>query len=55
MRPGLEITGKVINYWAYILNEEEKRRSKDNKTPRFFCTIRMLVRSIKCNLFVLYK
>ncbi|MFS7907560.1 hypothetical protein Hanom_Chr01g00072771 [Helianthus anomalus] len=46
MRPGLEITGEVINCWAYILNEEEKRRSKGNKTPRFFCTIRMLVRSI---------
>ncbi|MFS8009798.1 hypothetical protein Hanom_Chr14g01289581 [Helianthus anomalus] len=55
MRPGLEITGEVINCWAYILNEEEKRKSKDNKTPRFFCTIRMLVRSIKRNLSVLYK
>ncbi|KAJ0468125.1 putative Ulp1 protease family catalytic domain, papain-like cysteine peptidase superfamily [Helianthus annuus] len=42
MRPGLEITGEVINCWSYILNEEEKRRSKDNKSPRFFCTIRML-------------
>ncbi|MFS7954333.1 putative Ulp1 protease family catalytic domain, papain-like cysteine peptidase superfamily [Helianthus anomalus] len=40
--PGLEITREVINCWAYILNEEEKRRSKDNKTPIFFCTIRML-------------
>ncbi|MFS7961935.1 putative Ulp1 protease family catalytic domain, papain-like cysteine peptidase superfamily [Helianthus anomalus] len=36
MTPGLEITGEVINCWAYILNEEEKRRLKDNKAPRFF-------------------
>ncbi|MFS8026136.1 hypothetical protein Hanom_Chr16g01483391 [Helianthus anomalus] len=55
MRPGLEITGEVINCWAYILNEEEKRRSKENKAQGFFCTIRKIYKTqIACFIEIIY-